>query len=80
MIYLWTKNRPVIQEQDRSFIFPYGFYHLCASGQTARTVFASGGARINVPHYRAGVKDRDAPVALGKRGSREKDAEQERQQ
>jgi hypothetical protein len=80
IIYLRIENRPAIQEQDGSFVFPDGFYHVCASGQTARTVATSGGARINVPHYRAGVKDRDAPVTLGKRGNREKDAEQKRQQ
>jgi len=51
-----------------------------ASGQTARCVAASGAARLNVPLYSAGVKDRDAPVALGKRGNRGKNAEQERQQ
>jgi hypothetical protein len=77
---LIIENGPAIQKQDRSFLFPDGFYHLCAPGQTARTFVASGHARFNVPHYKAGVKDRDAPVALGKRGNREKDAEQERQQ
>jgi len=45
-----------------------------ASGQTARSVLASGGARINVPSHGARVKDRDAPVAFGKGGNRGKDA------
>jgi hypothetical protein len=77
---LIIENCPAIQEQDGLFVFPDRFYHVCASGQTARIVFTSSGAWINVPNYKAGVKDRDAPVTLGKRGNREKDAEQKRQQ
>jgi hypothetical protein len=79
-ILLIIENCPAIQEQDGLFVFPDRFYHVCASGQTARIVFTSSGAWINVPNYKAGVKDRDAPVTLGKRGNREKDAEQKRQQ
>jgi hypothetical protein len=78
--FLIIENCPAIQEQDRSFVFPDRFNHVCAPGQTARAVAASGGARNNSPPYSAGVKDRDAPVTLGKRGDREKDAEQKRQQ
>jgi len=77
---LRIENIPAIQEQKRSFVFPDRFYYVCSSGQTARTVVASGGARINVPIYRAGGKDRDVPITLGERGNREKDAEQKRQQ
>jgi len=79
VIYLQTENSPGIQKQDRSFLFPYGFYHLRASGQTARCEIASGIARLNVPHYRAGVKDRDTSVIFGKRGGGKKNAEQQRQ-
>jgi hypothetical protein len=80
IIFLIIENSPTIQEQDRLFVFPNRFYHVCASGQTARIVITSSGTRINVPDYKAGVKDRDAPVPLGKRGNRQKDAEQKRQQ
>jgi hypothetical protein len=79
IIALRIENRPAIQEQNRLFVFPDGFYHLCAPGQTARAFVTSGSARINIPLYRAGVKDRDAPVTLGKRANREKDAEQKSQ-
>jgi hypothetical protein len=81
IIVLWTENLPAIQEQDGLFVFPDGFYHVCAPGQTtqtARTAATAANERINGSLYNTGVKDRDAPVTLGKRGNRGKKAEQER--
>jgi hypothetical protein len=52
---------------------------VCAPGQTARAVVTSRFTRINGPLYGAGEKDGDGPVALGKRGNRQKDTEQKRQ-
>ncbi|MCX5839530.1 MAG: hypothetical protein NTW71_13610 [Deltaproteobacteria bacterium] len=78
IICLIIENSPAIQKQDGLFLLPDGFYHVCAPGQTAQFVATSGGARINVPHYKTGVKDCDAPVALGISGNREQDAQQEK--
>jgi len=79
IISLRNENCPAIQEQDGSVLLPDRFYHGCAPGQTAQAVIASDGAWIKGPLYRAGEKDGDGPVALGKRGKSKGDAEQKRQ-
>ncbi len=72
------EHPPGIQKQDRLFLLPNGFYRQRASGQTARIVLASGMNRLEGPPYRTGVKDRDALAVPGKRGNREKGAQQKR--
>jgi hypothetical protein len=79
-ILLMIENCPAIQKQDRRFVLPDGFYRLCAPGQTARAFWTSRTTGIYGPLDRTGIKDRDAPVALGKRGYRGKNTKQKKQQ
>jgi len=74
------ENCPAIQKQDRRFLLPDGFYRLCAPGQTARAFCTSRTTGIYGPLDGTGVQNRDAPVALGKRGNRGKNAKQKKRQ
>jgi hypothetical protein len=75
------ENGPVIQEQNGLFFLPDRFYCLCSPGQTAQlVVLASDETGIDIPLYRSGVKDRDAPVVPGKNGNRGNDDKQNKQQ
>jgi hypothetical protein len=79
-IFFVVENGSAIQEQDRWFAFSDRFYRLCSPGKTARALVASRRAGLDGALYGTGVENGDAPVTLGKRAGREKDADQERQQ